>query len=264
MGPWSLAGIEVTIGYVVALAAAALWARLVMRRPAPRHRDHSAAPLSVTELAYLADGPRRVVHAAVTRLLGTGALRIDRDGTLRATGDGEPGTAGQPDPVEGAVLAAVGAGAPIGTLAGRVAGDPAVRAISIRLAELDLLSAAQASRARQRVALLPLIGLALLGALRCAQLAWTGQPMLGVTVLLALTGAVLAAIPPAAAGRRTALGEEVLRQARRRSAERGTPHPEESVALHGLLGHPDPRLRALLCGAPERAEETSGAHHPGR
>jgi uncharacterized protein (TIGR04222 family) len=266
MGPWSLANIEVTLGYVAALAAAAVWARAVIRRPAPRVPNPPAAPLTVAELAYLAGGPRRVVDAVVTRLLDVGALCIDRDGTLRRTGDGESRPAADAEPVAGAVLVAVGSGAALGTLAGRLAADPAVREVSVRLAGRDLLTVAQPSRARQRVALLPLIVLALVGALRCAQLAWTGEPMLGVTVLLAITGGMLAAIPQATAGRPTALGEQVLGQTRRRIAARGGPRAEELVALHGVLGHPDPRLRTLLSGdGPDRrTEEASGASHPGR
>jgi uncharacterized protein (TIGR04222 family) len=266
MGPWDLASLEVTGGYVAALALAALWARAVMRRPAPRLPDRPAGPLTAAELAYLAGGSRRMVDAVITRLLDEGALRADPDGTLRVTGGAGSRPAGDAAEVERAVLSAVGPGAGPDALSGRVAADPAVGSVSAQLVGLDLLTGAQASPARQRVALLPLIALSLLGALRCAQLAWTGEPMLGVTVLLALTGAVLAAIPQAAAGRPTALGEEVLRQARRRTAERSAPRPEEMVALHGPLGHPDPRLRTLLSsGESDRsAEETSGAHHPGR
>jgi len=259
-GTWSVEGIRLTLGYALALFSAALWARAVMRVHPPRGGEQAATPLTLTELAYLADGPRRVVQTAMAQLLDTGRLRVERDGRVHAAGEADG------DPVEQAVLAGAASGCVPATLVNRLVHHPVVRAPSVRLAQLDLLTGSQASRLRRRIALLPLVVLALAGALRCAQLAWSGEPLVGVTALMVVTAGVLAAIPQAIAGRRTALGEEVLRQARQRLGERTAASAAELVALHGLLGYPDPRVRALLLngsGRGTRDGEPSNAHSPG-
>ncbi|WP_187280936.1 TIGR04222 domain-containing membrane protein [Nonomuraea sp. C10] len=60
--------------------------------------------LGTYELAYLADGPARVVDTGLAALVGTGRLRVSRDGTLHRVTDADPPA----DDVERALLDAVG------------------------------------------------------------------------------------------------------------------------------------------------------------
>ncbi|KAA2266976.1 TIGR04222 domain-containing membrane protein [Solihabitans fulvus] len=236
-------GINFVVGYVLAVVATLQWARVVLRRPVPLRSDRAAAPLTVDELACLAGGTARVVEAAVGRLFDAGTLRFGPAGVLRAAaGDG----AGR---VEAAVLAEVrrGSHSTVAALAHRLAHHREVAAISARLAELGLLAGVELTRARRRIALLPLAFVTLVGVARVVVQALTGRELLlQAAVSLGFAAVVLVAVAWRPAARRTRFGEDVLTQARRRIGLRDSVSAAESVALYGLLGHPDPQVRGVL------------------
>jgi uncharacterized protein (TIGR04222 family) len=85
--PWDVSGPHFLIAYGAAFLIAVIISVIVRRRfwhapvPPPRER------LSLNELAFLSGGPYLIVDTAIARLVESGALRVQRDGKLHATGE---------------------------------------------------------------------------------------------------------------------------------------------------------------------------------
>jgi uncharacterized protein (TIGR04222 family) len=190
-------------GLIVALTAA-LFLRWQVRWPQVR-----VAPpqLDNAELAWLAGGSVRAAAAVTAEMIESGAVQASR-GKLSS------GVAGRTDPIEAAILRAIG-GQPrlAGSVVNEVASSPAVTAIGGALVWRGLLVAPAAARAAQRRAMLGLYLLTAIGSVRHVAAVHRGDPVGSLTVLLILTVALIVLLHRRKISARTTAGDQVLASA---------------------------------------------------
>ncbi|SMD16390.1 TIGR04222 domain-containing membrane protein [Kibdelosporangium aridum] len=84
MEPWEISGPQFIGLYIGGVVVAFLLGFVLRKVMWPRERP--TGPVTVEEVAFMRGGPFRVVDVAIAQLLQTGAVRVDRSGTLHATG----------------------------------------------------------------------------------------------------------------------------------------------------------------------------------
>ncbi|WP_185845553.1 TIGR04222 domain-containing membrane protein [Kibdelosporangium aridum] len=84
MEPWGISGPQFIGLYIGGVVVAFLLGFVLRKVMWPRERP--TGPVTVEEVAFMRGGPFRVVDVAIAQLLQTGALRVERSGTLHATG----------------------------------------------------------------------------------------------------------------------------------------------------------------------------------
>ncbi|MGI5151855.1 TIGR04222 domain-containing membrane protein [Plantactinospora sp. CA-294935] len=246
MHPWGLSGPEFlwlySAGLVVGLAVA-VGVRMAVRRPRLAEPPDPPAP---EELGFLAGGPQHAVQVGVVRLVDAGDVRVDRQGTLTATADGEP--TGRP--LDDAVLAELTAPQKVATVAERLAGKPVMTEIGESLVRRGLLVApARAVRARWLAPVL-LYLLFVIGLARWINGIANDLPTNYLSFLLAaalIASVYLSTRLTSAPKARTVHGDRVLAEvtARGQAAD-----PLERVAVSGPHAYPDKELsKALTAGA---------------
>lgn len=248
MHPWGLSGPAFLWLYVAGMVvglAVAIGMRVKVRRP--RLAEPPGA-VDVVELAFLGGGPVNAVQIAVARLVRAGLVRVDRSGTLTATGPARPTGA----PLDDALLAELaGAGSRTVTqLMRRPAPQQVLNGIGASLARAGLLvPPAKAVRAR-RLSPLPLLVVFVVGVVRWVNGARQNLPVGNLTLLLAITIFVLVFLTIRALGpkARTVHGDKVVAAVRKQGVE------AESLARAAVSGPrilPDTDLaHALSFAAP--------------
>jgi uncharacterized protein (TIGR04222 family) len=253
--PWGIFGPVFLVMYCVGLVLAFGWAlrvRYRVRRPA------APAPgqqLGVAELAFLAGGPRRVIEAAIARLVETGQIHAARNGELTAAS-----TASSDDRVQAEVLRQVGRSSTAESVEPNVSKSAAVVAIGDQLVEQRLLVApAQAMSARRRALLWP-CAVGAVGLLGYVSGMNQGGPGGFLLVLLLLTAWLVYQLYKRKIKARTVHGDRVLASIRKKDGN----EPDRwldpavavagvggAVALGGLRAVPDDDVRlALMMSAP--------------
>jgi uncharacterized protein (TIGR04222 family) len=246
MHPWGLSGPEFlwlySAGLVVGLVVA-FGLRVAARRPRLAEPPRRPAP---EELGFLAGGPRHAVQVAVARLVGTGAVRVDRRGTLTALAGGGP----TGHPLDDAVLAELTAPRKVGAVATKLAGAPVVTEIGESLVRRGLLvRPARAVRTR-RLAPILLYLLLVIGVARWINGMVNDLPSGYLVFLLAPTlvaSLYLSSRVTSALKARTVHGDRVVDEVK---ASGQAADPLERVAVNGLRAYPDEEFsRALADGA---------------
>ncbi|MBP2334610.1 uncharacterized protein (TIGR04222 family) [Saccharothrix coeruleofusca] len=261
--PWGLSGPEFLDLYWIALAVVTAFALLLRVRLRGTRASAPAGAPGLYELAYLSGGPRRAVETSVARLIDTGALRLTRDNTVQVVGSPVPA-----DPVDQAVLADAGRyrKRTLTLLVPSVCEHEAVRALAARLSEVDMLVPPEVAKSKLRLGVAPMALLLVVGVAR-----WVGELLAGVpvgwlTLLLALTGVLIALLGKAAPLTRTAKGSAAVAGARAGEftggwRATGSTSDAESVALDGMSAHSDAVLRASM---DKPAFPSAGGRRPSR
>ncbi|WP_432160044.1 TIGR04222 domain-containing membrane protein [Streptomyces sp. NRRL F-5630] len=224
--------------------------RAAIRAADPRFRlttgrgEPAARPLGLAETAFLVGGPARVAEVTLVAMARRGRLLLAHTGWATAVAD-RPA-----DPLEGAVLGALGPGLqlPVTQLRATVAASAEVRALGERLsaarlavpAEIQSLVAGALRRSRRTVLGVAAAGLVSLlflphGGHSAAEVAgWFGLPL-----LLGGGSLVIARVDLAPYGRwATPLGAEAVRGA--------AGHEALALAVHGVRAVHEPHFRAAL------------------
>ncbi|WP_436496019.1 TIGR04222 domain-containing membrane protein [Actinokineospora sp. HUAS TT18] len=271
--PWGLSGPEFLRIYLVGLFFALLFAlavRIIVRTGNAETRPTGGtirpSQLTVSELAYLAGGARRVVETAVARLIDQGRIRPSRKGTVRVVEGSTP-----TDPLDRAVLSDVTryGDRTIGLLVDKVSQDDAVRGVGDSLARKGLLVGEAAARARWGA--LPLVVLFVIGAARWINGISDGRPVGWLSLALLATGLATVLVYRKTVPMRTYSGERVLREA----TPRGRRVPSEEavlagaagvvgvVALSGLGAHPDEEINTALASSRNSGSYDGGSSSGG-
>ncbi len=265
--PWGLSGPTFLALYGAALVIAVGYALLLrrrIRRPAP---PESVRPVDLAGLAFLKAGPRRVVEAAIARLIETGALRPSRGGQVTSVGHYAP------HPIDAAVLQQTGQlPRPLDTVIRRAAMSPAVTAVGDALVAQRLLIAPSVARSVQRRTVLGLYLLLLVGVARLVNGIMRDFPVLYLAGLLVVTLAAIVVLRRLRLPARTVHGDRVVAAATGgpMDHDRGSPWLGPSlvltgaagvVALGGLVMFPDLLVReALMTHAMAQAQAQSWAY----
>ncbi|MCP2258316.1 TIGR04222 domain-containing protein [Streptoalloteichus tenebrarius] len=240
--PWGLSGPRFLLLYLVALGLAVVWLAVARRRL--RAADgHLPAP-SPEELAYLAAGPARLADLAVGRLLTAGALRISRNGHLRATG----GRAEHPVDARLLDLVAAGRARTVGHLRAAARSLPLTDEIRRRLVSSGVVVDPDRARTGLLVAVLPAALVGVVGVVRLVNGLALDRPVLWLVLLLALTVLVVVLGLVRREPLRTRAGDELVTDARARRHSRG-PRASDlpvAVALAGFVAMPPGPERAVL------------------
>ncbi|MEO3783349.1 TIGR04222 domain-containing membrane protein [Actinocorallia sp. B10E7] len=192
-----------------AVAAVALWLLAMgLRRLAMAGRT-PVRELHPYELAYLDGGRARVVAASLAALRLVGAVDARRNGSLRVTGS--PGPASTP--LDQAVLQAIAVGAWSKDLVSHHLVRPHLNRLHDSLVAEGLLNGAREKK-RIRLAVLPLVLLLALGALRVAAGLQNDRPVGFLLLLMAcVAGAALLLL---GVPEHTGAAKRMLREARDR------------------------------------------------
>ncbi|MBM7776256.1 uncharacterized protein (TIGR04222 family) [Actinokineospora baliensis] len=230
--PWGVSGPDFLRAYLIAAAFAVLLAAAA-RITARTGKAVEVGGVGLTELAYLAGGPRRVVELSLARLLDRGALRVNRDGQVQAV-DGVRVGGDSVDRAVGVALTKRKARAAT-LVVGDVAGSAAVTAVAEGMVRRGLLVAGR--RRWARLSALPMAVVSAVGLLRWLQelrladdTGWLTVAVIGTFGLTALIWT--RPIPP-----RTYAGEKALVEFRRGGP--AAPDIATKTARDGLAGHPD-------------------------
>lgn len=247
--PWGISGPAFLWLYAAGFVLAVGWA-VAVRRQARRPRVAEPTPVLTREqLAYLAGGPRRVIELSIARMLWDGTIRINRDGWLTPTTTNPPA-----DRLDRAVLAAIGRGAPVRAVFGKVrvpeyfdglAGSLTVRRL--------LLSPAEVSRAR-RLSILAPLALLVVGMARGFVGVAEDLPVDYLAIQLGVTVVLLLVLNTRKIRPRTVPGDDALAAARH-----ATTSGIGLVALFGLALYPgDPTVREALLRSSAVRTDSSG------
>lgn len=187
---WGIPGPEFlglyAIGFLVSLLF--LFAiRILTRAGAVHSTTAPTGALTPLEVACLTGGPRRVVEAAVAQLVDTGQLRPVSSGYVRAAAAAD-GT----NPVERTIIADVKryGSRSVAILTDRLAGSDAVGEVVNRLVKAGFLVDAELAGRRRTIGVLPLVTVLAVGTARLFAEFANDRPVLQLTLLLALTGAI--------------------------------------------------------------------------
>lgn len=257
---WGVPG-PVFLGvYVLLLLGAGLTAPLMLRaldRRAARDGGEASAPdVTVEDLALLAGGPARLVHAAIARLLEGGVLRVGRDRHLTSTG--RPAIGELDEAVVDAVAATPAGATPTATVM-RMRGAPVVGDLEAAARRRGLFHDPAAVARRKNIALAVIGVVGVLGLARLAAGIARSAPVVLLVVLLVLTVCVAFSVLLFATRRPTPKGRATLFAARstlhrpafatdraRGPVAAGTLGVAGLVAVGGFALYPDEELAGLL------------------
>ncbi|MHC1562285.1 TIGR04222 domain-containing membrane protein [Actinomycetospora sp. C-140] len=263
MGPtWGISGPLFLLVYVVLLVAAAIVGpmlrRSLDRRSARDHGEAAAPDASVEDLALLAGGRRRLVEAAIARLVEGGVLRVSTDRRLGFTG--RPPIGELDETVVGAVEARPSTTAGI---VARTTPSAAVRDLETGAQRRGLLHDPAAVRRTKTIGTIAAVAVFVLGVARVAA-GIARDAAVGVLVVLVVVAAVVSFTTLFVSTRRvTPRGTATLSQAWSREMQSrtgGAPAHGRApgavlagslgvaglVAVFGLSSYPDPQLAGLL------------------
>jgi uncharacterized protein (TIGR04222 family) len=254
--PRGLSGPEFLEIYWIALAVATAFALFVRLRLRAGRSGESARSLDIDEMAYLAGGPKRVVEAAVARLIEVEALRPSRRGTVQATG-----TVVAQNAVDRAVLADASRRGrrTVNLLVPAVSRTEAVTGVGNRLIDLGLLVAPETAKSLLRLGVVPLGVVFAVGLVRWVNGLRIGAPVGWLTLQLMITAVLAVLLVRHRDLQRTSEGDRVLQNARageRTGGEKTSPDAllfggaSGLVALGGLTAHPDLAVRSALLHQP--------------
>ncbi|WHT21536.1 TIGR04222 domain-containing membrane protein [Crossiella sp. CA-258035] len=261
---WGLTGPEFLGLYALALivtVAVAIRRRLSARKLTGAHPR--TPELTVDEAAYLSGGTRRLVEAAVARLVATDALRVSRGTRPAATGKQAESM------VDSRVLTAVRDRKPadgVEAATKQLNRSPELGELRQRLIQANLLVHPERARTARFSAAACFAPVALVGALRLADGVSNGKPVGFLVFLLTLTAILTLAAALVPGPKATTLGRRALERARTEAARRRSDNTLLNtaasvvsaevlflVAFHGMSSHPDSAIAAGL------APDTGGA-----
>ncbi|HEY8373734.1 MAG TPA: TIGR04222 domain-containing membrane protein [Pseudonocardiaceae bacterium] len=227
--------------YLAALWVAVQWALLL--RTVARRSPLGAGEVrpDPVQLARLAGGRERAVHTVLAHLVTVGAVRLTPRGVVRVHG------ATAPDELSRMVLDHVPPqGRDVRWVTFLATWSPVFDRFDHDLARRGLLPDPAEARRLGALGRTPLLALLLVGAVRWADAVVLDLPLGMPTLLLVLTGVVLAALELAPLGPAHA-GRTAMRRARAEMT-RGQAEPLVAVALDGPTAHPDPMVAGLGTG----------------
>ncbi len=236
--PWGISGPGFLWLYGVALVAAVGLAVYLRRR---QRNPRLAEPVPVGDVnvvAYLVDGPRRVVETSLARLVEQGAVRVTRRGMVTRT------VKTVPDPLDQAVLDQLGGRTrPVYELLDRATYIPQVAELARVCAAQRLKYGITEDDRTRRLGLLAPYVLLVVGVVRFVNGVVGQYPVLYLAFELAVTGIVIGVLH--AWGRReykfyTVHGERVI------AAAEDAGETAARVALRGLSGYPDRDIASAL------------------
>lgn len=265
--PWGLSGPAFVWLYLllllVPIVVGPLWLRVVKQRQARRGEAGRDRPLSVYQVAYLAEGADQATDTVIAVLVDQGRLRVNSAKKLHAVGIAPE------EPLEREVSDAAhrAEGATTSEVRNAVAASKAMRALACDLAGSGLIDSQRERDRVYRAVLGYSVALGIFGAVRWAVGNSLGHPI-GVLTALLMADVVLVilalqfALTPDLVGR-TPAGRRVVDEARsaQRAARRSTTPARKSavlppgaeligvaglVALGGLAMYPDAEVGEAL------------------
>jgi uncharacterized protein (TIGR04222 family) len=236
---WGIPGPEFLALYLTAFLVSLLFvfAVRILTRSGAAHSTAAPVALSTHQVACLTGGPRRVVEAAVARLVDTGQLRPSRAGYVQVGRHIEA-----TNPVERTVLADAQRYGRRSTaiLTDRLAGSDAVQEVVTSLVRVGYYVDDRTTSRRQVISLVPMAVVLAVGLVRWFAGMANDRPIGYLTLMLIGTALALHVLRRMPIDQRTFQGAQAVQ-----AVEVGD-SPAECVATGGFAGHPDEAVRASL------------------